>query len=115
MASRRMTGKEPNVQNIPLRTETGRRVREASHKEGVQLIEVDYAELEVRAAAMSGPIVKVTGEAELECGKPCEHANLKTHECHHPEFDDKRFKPFLIAEQGMTHPVFCPLVKDKND
>ena len=54
-------------------------------------------------------------EVELECTKPCEHAHQTKPECHHPDFEGRRFKPLIIAEEGSTHPVFCPLVKKDAD
>jgi len=101
-----MIGREPNIQNIPIRTEQGRRIQEA-FSTGHQLIEADYADLEVRAAAMSEPVVKIIGKADLECGS-CPHVRGSV--CNHPKWaQERKTKPLIIAEQGDKYPAFCPL------
>jgi hypothetical protein len=95
----------------PLRTETGRRIRGAFRAEGAQLIEADYAELEVRIAVMSEPVAKIVGKAEMACNN-CEHAHYSV--CRHPKFQNKnRVKPLIIAEQGSVAPPFCPLPEEE--
>lgn len=51
----RMTASEPNVQNIPTRTEIGREIREAFQPEK-PLIEADYASIEVGLHGDAAPI-----------------------------------------------------------
>ena len=56
----RMSSKDPNVQNIPIRTEEGRAIRRAFvAKEGYKLVAIDYSQIELRIAAM------LSGDAKL--------------------------------------------------
>lgn len=52
-ATGRLASKEPNLQNIPVRTDTGRRVREAfvNGPEYESLMSVDYSQIEMRIMA----------------------------------------------------------------
>jgi DNA polymerase-1 len=52
-ATGRMASKDPNVQNIPIRTEEGRLVRGAFvAAPGYQLVAIDYSQIELRIAAI---------------------------------------------------------------
>ena len=45
-------------------------------------------------------------EGGLAC-KGCIHG--KTSSCLHPDFEKRKLKPLIIAEEGTVYPPFCPL------
>jgi DNA polymerase I len=56
----RLSSSDPNLQNIPIRTEWGQRIRRAFHADqGQRLVSADYSQVELRVLA------HVTGEPEL--------------------------------------------------
>ncbi len=57
----RMASQHPNLQNIPIRTESGRRIRNAFiAEEGFQLVACDYSQIDLRVAAFISGDEKLT-------------------------------------------------------
>jgi DNA polymerase-1 len=73
-ATGRLSSSDPNLQNIPVRTETGRRIREAFvASDGCVLLSADYSQVELRILAhLSGD------EALLEAFRQGEDVHART-------------------------------------
>ena len=61
---------------------------------------------------MSKRPAKIIGKADMKCDS-CRHVRGSV--CRHPQFENLHAKPLIIAEQGETYPVFCPLKKKVNN
>ncbi|MBV9159133.1 MAG: hypothetical protein JO019_00880, partial [Candidatus Kaiserbacteria bacterium] len=58
----RMSSQNPNLQNIPIRTEYGRRIRQAfAAEKGFRIAAIDYSQIELRIAAGLSGDEKLTG------------------------------------------------------
>ena len=87
-ATGRLSSSDPNLQNVPIRTEMGRRIREAFvPREGNILVDADYSQIELRIMA------HLSGDPELIAAFR-EEADIHTRTA---------ARIFGIAEEDVTH------------
>lgn len=96
-ATGRLSSTEPNLQNIPVRTEMGRKFRAVFvAKEGDQLIDADYSQIELRVlAALSGDETMI-------------HAFQQGHDIHRKtaaEINHKEISEVTALERSMAKAV----------